>query len=81
MQMFHQPVETARQGDRVGICVTQLDSKLIERGIASQPGAIITVDAAIVSVSKVKYFKRTCSSKMKFHGTHFNARQQIHLIS
>lgn len=67
MQMFHQPVETARQGDRVGICVTQLDSKLIERGIASQPGAIITVDAAIVSVSKVKYFKRTCSSKMKFH--------------
>lgn len=29
----------ARQGDRVGVCVTQLDSTLIERGLACAPGA------------------------------------------
>lgn len=38
MQMFHQPVESATQGDRLGICVTQFDPSLIERCIASSPG-------------------------------------------
>lgn len=37
MQMFRKPVNVARQGDRVGICVGQLDSNLIERGLAATP--------------------------------------------
>ena len=27
MQMFKQPVKQVTQGDRVGVCVTQLDAK------------------------------------------------------
>jgi selenocysteine-specific elongation factor len=40
MQMFRKPVQAAKQGDRVGICVAQLDSTLIERGIASSPKSL-----------------------------------------
>lgn len=38
MQMFHEPVERAAQGDRLGICVTQFDPSLVERCIVSCPG-------------------------------------------
>ncbi|CAG2119014.1 unnamed protein product, partial [Medioppia subpectinata] len=33
MQMFHQKIDRAIQGDRVGVCVTQFDPKLLERGV------------------------------------------------
>ena len=36
-QMFKKPVQQARAGDRVGICVTQLDAKVVERGILVRP--------------------------------------------
>lgn len=39
MQMFKAPVAACARGDRVGICVTQVDAKLIERGLACTPGA------------------------------------------
>lgn len=39
MQMFHQSVKRAKQGDRVGVCVTNLDSKAIERGVLCTPGS------------------------------------------
>lgn len=38
MQMFRRPVNAAQRGDRVGICVTQLDASSIERGLACSPG-------------------------------------------
>jgi selenocysteine-specific elongation factor len=38
MQMFKKPVQLVRQGDRAGICVTNLDATLIERGVAASPG-------------------------------------------
>lgn len=38
MQMFRKPVSTAKKGDWVGICVTNLDSKLIERAVVTYPG-------------------------------------------
>lgn len=37
-QMFRRPVTACSEGDRVGFCVTQLDPKLMERGIACAPG-------------------------------------------
>ncbi len=43
MQMFHEPVECATQGDRLGICVTQFDPSLIERCIVSLPGYLQTM--------------------------------------
>lgn len=44
MQMFRQPVESAIMGDRVGICVTQFDPKLLERGLVCTPGSLPTIE-------------------------------------
>ena len=43
MQMYRAPVHKAAQGDRVGICVTQFDSKLLERGLVCSPGHLPTI--------------------------------------
>jgi len=36
--MFRKDVEKAIQGDRVGILVSNIDAKDIERGVACAPG-------------------------------------------
>ncbi|XP_041459396.1 selenocysteine-specific elongation factor-like [Lytechinus variegatus] len=69
MQMFRKPVNTAIQGDRVALCVTQFDPKLLERGLVSAPGILPIITAAIVSVHRIPYFKGTCATKAKFHVT------------
>ncbi|KAL8566632.1 hypothetical protein ACOMHN_049773 [Nucella lapillus] len=69
MQMFRTPVEQIIQGDRAGICVTQFDPKLLERGLVCQPGALATVHAFVASVHKIGYFKGAVSTKAKFHIT------------
>jgi selenocysteine-specific elongation factor len=38
IQMFKKPVEKAIQGDRIGMCVTQLEAKSFERGIVTSTG-------------------------------------------
>ena len=45
------------QGDRAGICVTQFDPKLLERGTICTPGALPTIEGAIISVKKIPYYK------------------------
>ncbi|XP_069688405.1 selenocysteine-specific elongation factor [Periplaneta americana] len=67
IQMFKKPVDRAMQGDRIGLCVTQFDPKQLERGIASMPGYVTFVWAAIISVQKIKYFKDNVKTKAKFH--------------
>lgn len=69
IQMFKKPVEKASQGDRVGVCVTQFDPHLLERGLVCTPGSIPTLFAAIIKVSKIPYFKGKCETKSKFHIT------------
>ncbi|KAJ8046387.1 Selenocysteine-specific elongation factor [Holothuria leucospilota] len=69
MQMFRQPVESATMGDRVGICVTQFDPKLLERGLVCAPGSLPTIEAGIISVKKISYFRGSCATKAKFHVT------------
>eukprot|EP00898_Chlorokybus_atmophyticus_P005046 jgi/Chlat1/5542/Chrsp369S00410 len=69
MQMFRRPVSNASKGDRVGVCVTQLDSKLLERGLAAAPGTVPTISACMASVSRVRFFKGRIASKGKFHVT------------
>lgn len=58
MQMFRQAVECAVQGDRLGLCVTQFDAKLLERGLVCSPGALPTAHALVVSVERIVYFKQ-----------------------
>lgn len=65
--MFKKPVDSAIQGDRVGICVTQFDPSTLERGIACQIHYVPVCHAAILKFNKVKYFKNAISSKSSFH--------------
>ena len=62
MQMFKTAVTSAKQGDRVGICITNLDPKLIERGIAVAPGSVPLIRNVICLVKKVRFFKLNCKS-------------------
>ncbi|XP_048212321.1 selenocysteine-specific elongation factor isoform X2 [Perognathus longimembris pacificus] len=69
MQMFHTPVTAAMQGDRLGLCVTQFDPKLLERGLVCAPDTLPTVHAALISVEKIPYFRGPLHTKAKFHIT------------
>ncbi|XP_054473152.1 selenocysteine-specific elongation factor [Anoplopoma fimbria] len=69
VQMFRKPVSGAMQGDRVGVCVTQFDPKLLERGVVCTPGSLRTLYAAVISVRKIGYFKGSLTTRAKFHIT------------
>ncbi|KAM8930297.1 selenocysteine-specific elongation factor [Pelodytes ibericus] len=69
MQMFHKPINSAMQGDRLGICVTQFDPKLLERGLVCTPDSLHTIHAALISVNKIPYFRGPLNTKAKFHIT------------
>ncbi|KAM4582817.1 selenocysteine-specific elongation factor [Fundulus diaphanus] len=69
VQMFRKPVSGAMQGDRVGVCVTQFDPKLLERGLVCTPGSLRTLYAAIISARKIGYFKGSLATRAKFHIT------------
>jgi hypothetical protein len=69
MQMFRKPVKAARQGDRLGMCVANLDAKLVERGIATTPSSVPLLSTVICLVKKVRFFKFPCKSNTKFHIT------------
>ena len=48
LQVFHKPVERAAAGDRVSLCVTQLNVSLLERGlICSPPGSLHVFQVSI----------------------------------
>ena len=67
--MFHKPVKIARQGDRVGMCLAGLDAKLVERGVASTPGSVPTLSAAVALVRKIRYYRSPVKSGTKMHVT------------
>lgn len=53
-----------RAGDRVGVCLASLDAKFLERGVATTPGSVRPISAAIAVVRKVDGFQcafRACS--------------------
>lgn len=67
MQAFHQPRLSCSAGDRLGICVSQLDAKLIERGVACAPGAVSTFECAVALVEKVRYYEGDIGSRSRMH--------------
>ena len=69
MQMFKKPVQSVVQGDRVGVCVTQLDAKALERGIACTHGHVTLISSVLVSVRQIRFFKAHCKTGAKFHFT------------
>ncbi|KAI3436710.1 hypothetical protein D9Q98_006125 [Chlorella vulgaris] len=69
MQMFRQPVQACSRGDRLGICVTQLDAKQVERGLACTPGTVPTFTAAVARVQKIRFYGAEVRSRSKMHVT------------
>jgi selenocysteine-specific elongation factor len=67
IQMFHRKVKEIQQGDRAGICMSNLDPQLLERGIAAYPNSVPVLDSAIAIVRQVRYYKGSLTSKTKFH--------------
>ncbi len=67
MQMFHKNVKLAKQGDRLGMCVTNLDATTIERGIAVEPGSVLLLRSVLCLVKKIRFFKGICKSNTKYH--------------
>ena len=53
----------------MGICVTQLDATLVERGVACTPGALPTFTGAIAAVDKIRFYVGHMPSKLKVHVT------------
>ena len=69
IQMFRKPVQSIVQGDRAGLCVTQFDPKLMERGLVCTPGALPVLYAALVAIHKISYYAGDVTTKSKFHVT------------
>jgi len=67
MQMFRRKTLQISQGDRAGICVSNFDSKLLERGVAATPHAVQLLRGALALVRKVPYYKDTLKCGSKFH--------------
>jgi selenocysteine-specific elongation factor len=51
----------------VGVCVTQLDPGLMERGLAAAPDTVPTFNCAIASAEKIRFFSGRVSSGSKLH--------------
>lgn len=79
LQMFKKPVQKAIQGDRLGICVTQLDPSLVERGVACAPGTAVTISCALARVDKIRFFKGQIKNRGNFHLTigHFTTMATV----
>ncbi|KAF6264343.1 SelEFf [Scenedesmus sp. NREL 46B-D3] len=67
MQMFKRPVTSLTRGDRAALCVTQLNAKLLERGLAAAPGTVPTFTAAVAAVDKVRFYGGPVPGKAKYH--------------
>jgi selenocysteine-specific elongation factor len=67
LQMFRRKAGIIQQGDRAGICVSNFDAKLMERGIIASPGTVKLIRGAIAVVRKVRFFKGGLNSGAKFH--------------
>lgn len=83
MQMFKKPVQRAIQGDRLGICLTQLEAGVMERGILCAPGTVGSFGAVIISVEKIRFYKSDVKNKAKMHVTigHSTSMATLHLCS
>jgi len=67
IQMFRVSVDKIHGGDRAGICVTQFDPKLLERGLVCTPGSVPSTWAVLASMERIQFFKGEVKSKAKFH--------------
>ncbi len=65
--MFKKSVQRVEQGDRAGICVTQFDPNLLERGLVSSPGYLPTAYSIVIPLNKIRFYKGDIATGNKFH--------------
>ena len=56
IQMFRKGVDQVTHGDRAGVCVTQFDPSLLERGLICSPGSTPISSAVIIDLHGIPYF-------------------------
>jgi selenocysteine-specific elongation factor len=69
IQVFRKPVEIAVQGDRCGLCLTNFESKSIERGLVCSPNYVKTAFGVLIDLNFIKYYKNPIKSGSLFHIT------------
>lgn len=69
IQLFKQPVEAAKQGDRVGLLIPGLEPTAMERGLLCAPNSVSFHSHIYCSFVQVPYFKLGIKSGSKFHVT------------
>lgn len=67
IEMFREPMQKASKGDRLGVCITQFDSKLVERGILCSPGSVPYCHCAVIEYHPVDFYKGKIRSRAKYH--------------
>lgn len=67
IQAFKKSVAFARSGDRVGVCLANVNAASIERGLACAPGSVVQFSRAVARVSKVRFYADRLISKKKLH--------------
>ena len=67
MQMFKRKTLAIQQGDRAGICVSSLDSNLLERGICAAPKTVHLLKGAVCLIRKIPQYPGTLKNGAKFH--------------
>ncbi len=79
IQAFHIPQTRAKAGDRVGLCITGLNPKAVERGIVAFPGSVTPITSVIAVVRGTRFYKGQCLSGGLFHVQigHANAPARI----
>lgn len=65
IQSFKRSLSSAAQGDRIGICITQFNTELIERGTLASPGFVRQIKAAVVKINRIRLQKNIIKSKSK----------------
>lgn len=69
LQMFKEPAKRAVKGDRVALCLPQVDAGAIERGFVAAPESIKPLKGCVASAVKVRYYKASVQTGAKFHVT------------
>ena len=65
---FRESKAEAKCGDRAAICVTQFDSKKVERGLLSSTN-LKPISRVVCKIHRVKLFREKIKSKTKFNIT------------
>jgi selenocysteine-specific elongation factor len=69
MQVFRQSVASAAVGDRLGLCVSQMDPSMLERGLLATPGSVPRTTAIFARVGRIRFHKLDVSTRRAYHIT------------